>query len=324
MFRSILTVFLEPNLEQHKDLFFSFRKGDMMCTCSTFVVVLDVDCMNRANITNKRCSMISSRIIESAIHLRKSAISSLQLIDQNSPKLSLGKHNVHGRTVHVIRIFKTINGKQKCFEYSITAPIGKKLLTANQKVFLVRKALAALSSDDLFVTQSIRSISKAPEKPAWLDPDTNANTPTPSSLSFSIDEWLSLSEWNDPRITNGYRHGNHVFRSKSELMIAQLLESLGLEYKYEPLIMIGGTERRPDFAVLCPETMRYFFIEHLGLLSDARYRMDAIAKMEQYDKAGIRDGIDIIYTTEFGQGGFDIDAAYGKIAGAILAQSKSV
>ena len=140
----------------------------MMYTCSTFVVVLDVDFMNRANITNKRCSMISSRIIESAIHLRKSAISSLQFIDQSFPKLSLGKHNVHGRTVHVIRIFKTVDGKQKCFEYSITAPRGKKLLSANQKVFLVRKALAALSSDDLFVTRSIRNNSKAPEKPAWL------------------------------------------------------------------------------------------------------------------------------------------------------------
>ena len=32
-------------------------------------------------------------------------------------------------------------------------------------------------------------------------------------------------------------------------MIAQLLEALGLEYKYEPLIVIGGIERRPDFAV---------------------------------------------------------------------------
>jgi hypothetical protein len=287
-------------------------------------VVLDVDFMIRANITNKRYSMISSRIIESAIHLRKSAISSLQLIDQNCPKLSLGKHNVHGRTVHVIRIFKTVDGKQKCFEYSITAPRGKKLLSANQKVFLVRKALAALSSDEFFVTRSIRGNSKALEKPSWLNPYPNASFLNSPVLSFSLDEWLSLSEWNDPTITNGYRHRDHVFRSKSELLIAQLLESLGLEYKYEPLIMIGGKERRPDFAVFCPETMRYFFIEHLGLLSDARYRMDAVAKMEQYDKAGLRDGYDIIYTTEFGHGSFDIDAAYGKIAGAILAQSKTV
>ena len=265
--------------------------------------------------------MISSRIIESAIHIRVNAISTLRYIDQSSPKMSIGKHRVHGRTIHVIRIFSNSDGKSKCVEYSVTSPKGKHTLSANQKVFLVRKALSELSSDETLISGFLKSTGSQ-EKPVLMNPTQCVINP--AGLNFSLEEWLSLSEWNDPRITNGYRHGNHVFRSKSEVMIAQLLEALGLKYKYEPLIVIGGIERRPDFAVFCPETMRYFFIEHMGLLSDTRYRMDAIAKMDQYEKAGLRDGIDIIYTTEFGQGGFDIDAAYGKIAGAILAQSKSI
>ena len=39
------------------------------------------------------------------------------------------------------------------------------------------------------------------------------------------------------------------------------------------------------------------------------------------EKVCLRDGLDIIYTSEFGQGSFDVDAAYGKIAGIILTQS---
>ena len=51
------------------------------------------------------------------------------------------------------------------------------------------------------------------------------------------------------------------------------------------------------------------------------YEQILLTKMDEYDKAGLRDGLDIIYTSEFGQGSFDVDAAYGKIAGIILTQS---
>ena len=269
--------------------------------------------------------MITSSIIESAAFLRHSAITTLQQIDRAYPSISFGTHLVRGQTMKVVRLRTLEGNKRKTLEFSLSSPKGMQLQSTSRKIILLRKALESLQLDTLSVNRAV--CKGTPRKIASLEeyPPVNASSDSaPKALTFSADEWMSLSEWNDPRITSGYRHGNHVFRSKSELMIAQLLESLGLEYKYEPLIVIGGTERRPDFAVFCPETMRYFFIEHLGLLSDARYRMDAIAKMEQYDKAGIRDGIDIIYTTEFGQGSFDIDSAYGKIAGAILAQSKAV
>ncbi|MBP5186438.1 MAG: hypothetical protein J6040_05220 [Clostridiales bacterium] len=269
--------------------------------------------------------MITSSIIESAAFLRNSAITTLQQLDRSYPSISFGTHMVRGRTVKVVRLTTLSDNKRKTIECSLSSPKGMRIQTTSQKILLIRKALETLQLETPSINRAV--LKGTPRRIASLGtqevlPDSQDSAP--KALTFSADEWMSLSEWKDTRIVNGYQHGNHVFRSKSELLIAQLLESLGLEYKYEPLIMIGGKERRPDFAVFCPETMRYFFIEHLGLLSDTRYRMDAIAKMEQYDNAGIRDGIDIIYTTEFSQGSFDIDAAYGKIAGAILAQSKTV
>ena len=271
--------------------------------------------------------MISTHILETTIHLQNAAFSALQDADRSYPSVSFGTHTYRGKTVHVLRISTFTDGKRQSKEFTLSTPKGQRALASAQKILLLRKALAVLSTE-IHSTEHPHQDSRPanrflPKIPSPTDPSAPAPTPTPTPkpLQFTLDEWLALSEWNDPRITTGYRHKNHVFRSKSELIIAQLLEALGLEYKYEPQIVLGGIERRPDFAVFCPETMRYFLIEHLGLLSDTRYRMDAITKMEEYDKAGIRDGLDIIYTSEFGQGSLDVDAAYGKISGIILAQS---
>ncbi|MBO4687122.1 MAG: hypothetical protein J5636_01280 [Clostridiales bacterium] len=149
-----------------------------------------------------------------------------------------------------------------------------------------------------------------------------ASQSTPSGYSY--ERWLSLKEVEDKTITNGYAHGRHLFRSKSELLIAQLLEELKLEYKYEVIITVDGKRRWPDFAVYCPEIDRFFFIEHLGRMDDRSYRSDNLEKMEAYEKASIRNGIDIIYTTEFGEGFFNLDSLYGKLLGLVVAQSYSL
>lgn len=85
---------------------------------------------------------------------------------------------------------------------------------------------------------------------------------------------------------------------------------------------MGEEQWKPDFAVFCPETGRYFFIEHLGMMDKAHYRIDNTEKIAMYEEAGLRNGIDIIYTTEFARGNFDLDAVFGKITGAVLAQSR--
>jgi len=54
-----------------------------------------------------------------------------------------------------------------------------------------------------------------------------------------------------------------------------------------------------------------------------KYRMDNMEKMALYEEFGIRNGVDIIYTTEFGRGSFDVGAVMGKIAGIVIAQSHS-
>ena len=157
--------------------------------------------------------------------------------------------------------------------------------------------------------------------PVFL-PATATNKTSREDYSYEV--WEQLQEANNRDIPNGYEHGRHLFRSKSELLIAQLLEELNLEYKYEPMIKVNGQNRWPDFAVYCPEIGRFFFIEHLGRMDKPGYRADNLEKMEAYEKAGIRNGIDMIYTTEFGEGYFNLDSLYGKLLGLVVAQSYSL
>jgi len=68
------------------------------------------------------------------------------------------------------------------------------------------------------------------------------------------------------------RRGDLV-RSKSEVIIADLLHALGINYHYErTLTAPDGTWRAPDFTVIDDDSGARVFIEHLGMLHDPSYK----------------------------------------------------
>lgn len=82
------------------------------------------------------------------------------------------------------------------------------------------------------------------------------------------------------------RNGELV-RSKSEVIVADILHSLGVEYGYEvELSMSDGTWRLPDFTVRRASGSPVFW-EHLGMLDRAGYRADWQAKEQWYADHGI-------------------------------------
>ncbi|MBO4927731.1 MAG: hypothetical protein J5379_05715 [Clostridiales bacterium] len=273
--------------------------------------------------------MISSAIIETGINMRNEALAVLQSQANNLPCISTGTHTYRGRTIQVIRISKYVNGKQKKNEYAVHSAKGKELLAKRSSVLFINKNLNSLLIDRDKLIRLLRSDSEYIENARSRRRKTTQTklsklnkSGVVSEFSFTYDDWVKLQELNDRNIKNGYKHGRHIFRSKSEMLIAQLLESLGLEYKYEPCIDLCGSGRIPDFAVYCPETGRFFFIEHLGRMDMLDYRTRNIEKMSQYETAGYRTGLDIIFTMEFGEGQFDLDAVFGQISGIILAQAR--
>lgn len=66
-------------------------------------------------------------------------------------------------------------------------------------------------------------------------------------------------------------HGEYV-RSKSEVIIANILFERGLKYKYEMEFRVGDAVLYPDFTITDPYTEEIYLLEHLGMLSKENYR----------------------------------------------------
>lgn len=266
--------------------------------------------------------MLSSFIIRKGIQLQAVASASARKELSESPKISFGRHFKRGENLEVIRFQLISEGKTKWVEVPLSSKKGRKLYPFAKRKEILRKMEVQLTNDRRELMQMMKSLNVGKSATAEvLIPPPGQESEKNLFLKYSYEEFCSLVEKNDTSISAGYRYGRYVFRSKSEMLVAQLLDQLGLEYKYEPVILFKGEERWPDFAVYCPETGRYFFIEHLGMMDRMKYRMENLEKMALYEEFGIRNGVDIIYTTEFGRGSFDVGAVMGKIAGIVIAQS---
>lgn len=88
-------------------------------------------------------------------------------------------------------------------------------------------------------------------------------------------------------------------RSKSELMIADLLNRRGIPYRYEYPVYVNGVGKiYPDFTVLNVRNRTELYWEHLGMMDDASYVEKALQKIAVYEKNEIFQGEKLILTYE--------------------------
>ena len=88
-------------------------------------------------------------------------------------------------------------------------------------------------------------------------------------------------------------------RSKSEVIIANLLYKNGIPYRYEyPLIMKGIGTIYPDFTVLNVRRRKEILWEHFGMMDDETYAENAVKKEQMYIKHGFLPGDNLILTSE--------------------------
>ena len=98
----------------------------------------------------------------------------------------------------------------------------------------------------------------------------------------------------------------HLVRSKSELVIANMLHGLGIDYDYER-VHEGTVERgrlRPDFSFTMPDGDLIIW-EHLGMLDRADYRRGWEWKRHWYERNGFENGKTLFATTESPSDGLD-------------------
>lgn len=97
----------------------------------------------------------------------------------------------------------------------------------------------------------------------------------------------------------GLRYGRvqgYKFRSKSEFIIAQFLDSNGINFLYEECLKVSDDSFKfPDFTIP-QEFGRDIYWEHAGMLADAKYRENHQKKVEWYKQHW--SGNKLIVTTE--------------------------
>lgn len=93
-----------------------------------------------------------------------------------------------------------------------------------------------------------------------------------------------------------------MVRSKSELIIANMLFENHVPYTYEKELDVGGFRKIPDFTIEDEESGDIWYWEHCGMMNDASYRKHWEAKKKLYAENGIIEGKNLIITKEDGHG----------------------
>ena len=94
------------------------------------------------------------------------------------------------------------------------------------------------------------------------------------------------------------RKGERV-RSKSEKILADTFNDLGIEYKYEcPITLRGFGTVYPDFTILRKRDRRVVYWEHDGRMDDPKYAEKAVRKINSYIANGIYPGDNLIVSFE--------------------------
>ncbi|KMN41293.1 hypothetical protein VK91_03905 [Lysinibacillus sp. LK3] len=92
-----------------------------------------------------------------------------------------------------------------------------------------------------------------------------------------------------------------MVRSKSEVIVANILDKMNIDYSYEERLDVSGKSYLPDF------TLRYqgktAYLEHLGMLRDKLYKKDWEKKKINYESAGISETAGNLIITEDGLNG---------------------
>ena len=88
-------------------------------------------------------------------------------------------------------------------------------------------------------------------------------------------------------------------RSKSEVIIADLLFREGVPYRYEyPLYIEGIGLVFPDFLTLNKRTRKEYFLEHFGMMDDPNYLEKALQKIQLLANNNIYPGENLILSFE--------------------------
>lgn len=143
-----------------------------------------------------------------------------------------------------------------------------------------------------------------PQTKPYIAPNSSK---TVNPVSFN--ESPNLSQYShksfDEKRIHRTLNGDYV-RSKSEVIIANMLFEAGIKYEYEKELDLGKDGIRiPDFTIELPEKGFRYFWEHCGMLGDYAYQRRWEQKKDLYRKHNIIEGQNLIVSQDLPNGGID-------------------
>ena len=126
-------------------------------------------------------------------------------------------------------------------------------------------------------------------------------TPISESKEEFIAKWEKVEYEQKYSINVGAEYitekGERV-RSKSEILIANMLYKYNIPYHYEKPLKLKNRIIYPDFTILDTFSLKEYYWEHLGMLDDPEYATKTVVKLNSYEEAGIFTGESLILSRE--------------------------
>ena len=125
-----------------------------------------------------------------------------------------------------------------------------------------------------------------------------------------ISDELYIAEWLEQKYEKmGFKEGAPEFysrqglrlRSKSEVIIADMLDEMKVPFLYEKPLKLKYGIVHPDFTILNITNRQEIYWEHLGMMDDSDYRNNAFSKIRNYEESGIYQHDRLIWTFETGK-----------------------
>lgn len=98
-----------------------------------------------------------------------------------------------------------------------------------------------------------------------------------------------------------------MVRSKSEVIIANVLSSNGIPFRYEAALSLKDITYYPDFTILHPFTQEIRYLEHFGMINKPEHLMHSLNKITNYISNGIIPSYQLICTFENSENPLDSD-----------------
>lgn len=153
------------------------------------------------------------------------------------------------------------------------------------------------------------------ERQKYVDPEIESDEMYISR--WKAEKYEPLNMPIDPDADEPEPERYNGFRSKSEVIIAHMLDGNNIPYKYEKPLKLNDHFVFPDFTILDVRNRREIYFEHFGKMDDSLYLDNALIKLTKYNRAGIFQGDRLLVSMESSSRPLNIQAVERMVLNAL-------